>query len=229
MAFFKFRLPGQSGAEAHANLGQSAPPSVDVMRRRARHRLFGTALLVLIAVVVFSIVFDTQPRPISSDVRIDIPDRDNVKPLAVSPAAVVEASASLSEKEELVTDPPAAKSKVAPAAPVQTSTPALAPASVTKVENKSENKTESKPVETKSAANATRYIVQVGAFADEAKSKEVRARLEKAGLKTYTHIAETKEGRRIRVRLGPFTNREEADKVASKIKQLQLQPQILTL
>jgi DedD protein len=69
----------------------------------------------------------------------------------------------------------------------------------------------------------------VGAFADEAKSHEVRAKLEKAGFKTYTHIAETKEGRRVRVRLGPFSTREEADKAAAKIRQLQMQPQVLTL
>jgi DedD protein len=57
----------------------------------------------------------------------------------------------------------------------------------------------------------------------------VRSKLDKAGFKTYTHVAETKEGPRTRVRVGPFTSRDEADKAARKIKQLQMQPQVLTL
>ena len=72
-------------------------------------------------------------------------------------------------------------------------------------------------------------VVQVGAFADADKAKEVRLRLEKAGLKTYTQVAETKDGKRIRVRVGPFTTRAEADKAASKIKTLDLPVSILTL
>ena len=50
-------------------------------------------------------------------------------------------------------------------------------------------------------------MVQVGAFADAGKARETRLKVEKAGLKTYTHVAETKEGKRIRVRVGPFATR----------------------
>ena len=58
---------------------------------------------------------------------------------------------------------------------------------------------------------------------------QVRNQLERAGLKTYTHVAETAEGRRIRVRLGPFTTRADADKAAAKAKALGVSPAILTL
>ena len=34
---------------------------------------------------------------------------------------------------------------------------------------------------------------------------------------------------RTRVRVGPFASRDEADKAASKIKQLQMQPAVLSL
>jgi DedD protein len=74
-----------------------------------------------------------------------------------------------------------------------------------------------------------RMVVQVGAFADEDKAREVRQKLEKAGLKTYTQVAETKDGKRIRVRVGPFATKAEADKAASKIKTLDLPASILTL
>ena len=72
-------------------------------------------------------------------------------------------------------------------------------------------------------------VVQVGAFADADKAKEVRQKLEKAGLKTYTQVAETKDGKRIRVRVGPFATKAEADKAATKIKALDLPAAILTL
>ena len=72
-------------------------------------------------------------------------------------------------------------------------------------------------------------MVQVGAFADAVKAREVRLKLEKAGLKTYTQVAETAAGKRIRVRVGPFATRAEADKAASKIKSLDLQAAVLTL
>jgi DedD protein len=74
-----------------------------------------------------------------------------------------------------------------------------------------------------------RFVVQVGAFADPAKARETRLRVEKAGLKTYTNVAETRDGKRIRVRVGPFANRGEADRAAEKIKGLDLPAAILTL
>jgi len=71
--------------------------------------------------------------------------------------------------------------------------------------------------------------VQVGAFADAARAQEVRLKVERAGLKTYTHVAETKDGKRIRVRVGPFADRAEAEKAAEKIKKLSLPAVLLTL
>jgi cell division septation protein DedD len=53
-------------------------------------------------------------------------------------------------------------------------------------------------------ASGERYVVQVGAFADADKARETRLKVERAGLKTYTHVVETKDGKRIRVRVGPF-------------------------
>ena len=76
---------------------------------------------------------------------------------------------------------------------------------------------------------AARIVVQVGAFADADKAREARIKLERAGLKTYTHVAETKDGKRTRVRVGPFATRAEADQAAQKIKKLDLPASILTL
>jgi len=90
---------------------------------------------------------------------------------------------------------------------------------------------EGRSTEAPAAAGAeeARFIVQVGAFADAEKAREARTKVERAGLKTYTQVVDTKDGKRTRVRVGPFTNRAEADKAAARIKALDLSASVLTL
>ena len=234
MAFFKFRLPGQSAAEPQGNTSNSPAESVDVLRRRARHRLIGASVLVVLAVIVFPLLFDTQPRPVAVDIAVDIPDRATAKPLVdTSKQKPLSAAAGLDAKEEVVpeTKPKVdVKPDVAVAANAATAT---ATAPVAAVTPKAPATPEAAKVEAKADTNSkdtgARFVVQAGTFSDEAKLREVRSKLEKAGVSTYTQVIEGKEGRRVRVRVGPFTKRDDADKMANKIKQLQLQPQVLTL
>jgi DedD protein len=227
MAFFKFRLPGQPTSESQGNHSNTPAESVDAMRRRARHRLIGASVLVILGVVGFPLLFDTQPRPVSVDIAVNIPDRATAKPLVdTSKPKPLSAGAGLDAKEEVVPvekKPDAAVAAVVPKPP-ETKLAEAKPAEAKPVE--------AKPAEAKSSDaqdTGARFVVQIGAFNDEAKVREVRAKVEKEGIKTYTNIAQTKEGSRTRVRVGPFTSRDEADKVARKLKQLQLQPQVLTL
>jgi DedD protein len=236
MAFFKFRLPGQPAGEPQGNTSNSPAESVDAMRRRARHRLIGASVLVVLGVVGFPLLFDTQPRPVSVDIAVDIPDRATAKPLVdTSKQKPLSAAAGLDAKEEVVPD---AKPEVKPeskpepkveAKPKPEVKPevAVVAATVAALEPKAEAKTTTKPTDSKDAGS--RFVVQAGTFSDEGKLREVRSKLEKAGITTYTQVIESKEGRRVRVRVGPFTKRDDADKMANKIKQLQLQPQVLTL
>jgi DedD protein len=264
MPFFNFR---RGGSNAAPNAGPAAQPeSVEVMRKRAKHRLIGSAVLVLIGVVGFPLLFDTQPRPIPVDIPIEIPGKGTVKPLAVpaAPTAVAPAPTATATPAPASTDKVAAAASLAPKEEILPSKPvaaASAPAAVkpeAKPEAKPAPKPEPKPAakpEPKSVANADaarasallngstpppaakpaaaeaegRLVVQVGAFADVAKAREARLKLEKAGLKTYTQVAETKDGKRIRVRVGPFATKAEAEKAAGKIKSLDLPAAILTL
>ncbi len=274
MPFFNFRRATLASPNA---AGAAQPESMEVIRKRAKHRLVGSAVLVLVGVIGFPLLFDTQPRPIAVDIPIEIPSKSTVKPLVLPPKSEagkeaatptpvpvqdkVAITSSLGAQEEIVTD-----KKPVPAAPVAAppkKVPDLAvkpearPAPKTeakpepKPEPKAEPKAELKPgpkpaakaddgarakalldgkAGTASAAvSAERLVVQVGAFADADKAQEVRLKLEKAGLKTYTHVAETKDGKRTRVRVGPFASRADADKAASKIKSLDLPASVLTL
>ena len=262
MAFFKFR---KTGDDTQATPRQ--PESIEAMRTRARHRLIGAGVLVLIGVIGFPLLFDTQPRPIAVDIPIEIPDRNKAKPLPIpaKPAAQAPvASGPVTEVPIAKTAASAAQSRVAEvtasgAAPEKKveakAEPAPAPKAEAKAEPKPEPKTEPKPeaktaprpeakvaeaskaravLEGKQVASAAppaegRYVVQVGAFSNAAKAREARAKVERVGLKTYTNVAETRQGKRIRVRVGPFESRRDADKAASKIKGLDLPAAILTL
>ena len=76
MAFFKFRMPGQASAtQAAAAAENAAAESAEVLRQRARHRLLGAAVLVTLAVIGFPLLFDTQPRTVSVDIAVEIPDK----------------------------------------------------------------------------------------------------------------------------------------------------------
>ena len=267
MAFFKFRWPGQCEqpqAEKTARRPRSTPQaeSIEAMRRRARHRLIGAAVLVLVGVIGFPLLFDTQPRPIAVDIPIEIPDRNKVAPLVVpgqtaavapaakpvptpAPARAASVGNGLSDGEELVQAAPPVAPKPAPAKPEAKPEPKPEPKPDPKPEPKPEPKPTPKPdeaararallegrsVEPAAAAKAddSRFIVQVGAFADADKAREARSKVERAGLKTYTQVVDTKDGKRTRVRVGPFADRAEADKAAARIKALDLSASVLTL
>ena len=79
------------------------------------------------------------------------------------------------------------------------------------------------------AANGARFVVQVGAFLDDAKVRETRAKVEKLGMKTYTQPVDTPTGKRIRVRVGPYVTKAEADKIAARLKGDGLQAVVLAL
>ncbi|MDP9045117.1 MAG: SPOR domain-containing protein, partial [Pseudomonadota bacterium] len=86
------------------------------------------------------------------------------------------------------------------------------------------------PADPKPSATGTgRYILQVGAFADASAAHDTRLKAEKLGLKTYTQVASTPAGNRIRVRVGPYASRDEADKALAKARAAGLSAVVLTL
>lgn len=69
----------------------ASPPAADAVqqaRTRARRRLIGAFVLVVIGVIGFPLLFESQPRPVPVDIPIDVPRRDAVVPLP-SPAKMV--------------------------------------------------------------------------------------------------------------------------------------------
>jgi len=328
MAFFKFRFPGQKDQD-HTD---SAAQSMESLRKRVKHRLMGSAVLVVLAVIGFPLVFDTQPRPLPLDMAIDIPDKaktlpstpprplkseathnggshkssdltpeptqtasessdpksdhkgDGAKPAVPNPQSLG-AKEGLSAKEVIVPTSVVATSAATSASNSSSLAPAQKPSATSdKTDSKAESKADSKvqiptksepaksepnkPEPTKSdqikssspssatnlssnsqskdsnkesnkdgnkdnnkaaSDSSSRFVVQVGAFSDDAKLKEVRDKLEKAGMHTYTSTIVVKDVKRTRVRIGPYASKDEANKWASKVKGLNLQANVIKL
>jgi DedD protein len=150
-----------------------------------------------------------------------------VKPAASHPAASVKPSAiKASEKasaKAVSKDNESPKASAKPAAKE-----AVKPASKD-VAAKTSAKAADKPADKASDKAATRYVVQFGAFADVNTAHEARMKVERLGIKTYTQQVDTPGGKRIRVRMGPYADKAEADKAMATLRKAGLTGAVLTL
>lgn len=166
------------------------------------------------------------------------------KPAAAEPApasravAPVAVGAALDKGEELVQvpgkpavtepvkPPQAAEAKAAKAEP-KPSEPRLEPKKETKPEAKPAHPDDARAMailegKAPEAAPATRYVIKVGAFATKDKVDELQRKLHEAGIKSYAQKVSTANGELTSVRVGPFPNKEEAEKAKAKLGKLGL-------
>lgn len=235
--------------------GDDGTGAVEAARTQARRRLIGAVVLLAVGVVVFPLVFESQPRPVAVNVPIEVPARKDAgavaaarKPTAPAPsdeAPVDAAPPAPAPMASAVATAPEVKPTPAPAAPASKAV-AKAPEKVPekaaekpaekapeKAVAKAEESDRAKALLEGKAAAATskegRFVVQVGAFSDAGALRDARQKVERLGLKTYTQVVETDAGKRTRVRVGPFATREEADSAAAKLKSAALPAAVLTL
>lgn len=182
---------------------------VERARTRARHRLIGAVVLLGVAVIGFPLLFETQPRPIPVDLPIEIPKKENARPLAPSRPSRAGEAASPSGR---------ASSARGGESRSQGSEAVLLPAA-RRADLDASRTLEDRPGDEDSrAAEDLRFALQIGAFGEADSAREARTRVERLGLRTYLHEIETSGGRRIRVRVGPFATRDEADKAAARLR-----------
>lgn len=273
-------------------------------KKRARRRLVGAVALVLAAIIGLPMVLDSEQKPLSNDIAIQIPSKDVPSASAPGESSAVTASssisssetASLDSKEEIIepavqaapqlqaknektsipikgllADADSAAVKTDGGVKSENSTkmqlhekadnkerskpelkPAVPPKAESKIEHKSEAKTElkiehktepkSEPKVLKKIDDAARarailegdgpvaasekqpskFVIQVAALATQDKVNDLQGKLKEAGIKSYTQKIATASGERIRIRVGPFGSKEEADKVRAKLGKLGL-------
>ncbi len=208
---------------------------VNLLKRRGRRRLVGAIALVLAAVIVLPMVFDAEPRRGAPPVNLRIPGEDDstfvpkvtAKKAGEKPKAAEQAAKPaerLATAEEKPAEPPAPKPAAEPApaeapakaAPkieivVKKAAPAPAPAAAERAK-------------AEAALAGEQYIVPVAALASPEKLQELLATLKSAKLPHYTEPIATKQGPVTRVRVGPFADREAAERALQQLKNLGLKP-----
>ena len=209
-------------------------------KKRARRRLIGATALVLAAVIGLPMIFDSEPRPISQDINIQIPPRDkapamNVSPMPLPPTQATQPEAPPPEAQKPEAPKPTAADAAPPAPEAkpesrQASSAPIAPekAATVAVGEKRVDSLVDKPAAAPADAaksadkNKGRFIVQVAAVSNKAKVDELLQKLKRGGIEGYWQKVTTKEGDRFRVRVGPFSSRDEAEKMSKRIDKLGL-------
>jgi DedD protein len=239
-----FRDKPQAPAAAPAAGGGDA--AVQAARTAARRRLVGALVLLLIGVLGFPLLFETQPRPLPADLPILAPEGTPARVSTPAPTRPLPALPADAGAEPVVTAAlPASSPEAAPrpaatpaAPPAPAPKPAPAPASAAPAKPAAAVPPPPRPAvaatpkpaaEPPPVAGAGRFVVQVGAYNEAERLKAARQRVEKLGFKSYTQDIDTATGKRTRVRVGPFASRQEAEAAAGKLKAAGMQANILSL
>lgn len=159
-------------------------------------------------------------------------------PAPTEPASQAMATNAQSPDNTRSTKPAAANNEKAKApqpaskasAPVKASAPAPA-ASKTASATKSAEPARPKPTAAAKApaedlatvGSAPGFYINVGLFADESNARKAQARLLNEGLPAFRQTLDGAKGTRVRVRVGPYTSRSQAEAAAATVKALGLE------
>lgn len=72
----------------------------------------------------------------------------------------------------------------------------------------------------KAAAKGGEFLVLIGAFSNEDNVRVLKSKLGELGIRVYTEPLDTPQGKKTRVRAGPFPSREAADKALERMKKI---------
>lgn len=216
-----------------------------LLRKRARRRLVGAIVLVLISVIVLPIIFDEPksenekheiainlPVPSNSSKnsfvpKVDPSGRVSINGVDASPELQSKPKATLQSTEEIIevsgeqkrTPIPGIKPKIDkyPVEVKNTNATNIAAATVAATT----------PATATSATNTTAdttkgFVVQLGAFSDQLKAKQQQANLVSNGFKAYTETLKIDNNEVTRVRIGPFMTRSAAENELKKLKKIGL-------
>jgi DedD protein len=218
----------------------------DPEQQRARHRLIGAAVLVLIAVVGLPRILDSKPKLAPNDIAVNIvtslpipgtESKPEEKPKAEVPVEsakdapkVVAAPVPAPEVKPEIK--PETKAEVKPVAPAANKSGTLGLAAGEEVVATSAPKAD-KPKTDDATKPATtngsgKYVIQIGAFASEERAKGWIAKLKDQKIPNYVLNKTGTDGAKLYVlRAGPYTDKESAEAAEKKIKAMGLSPRLV--
>jgi len=163
-----------------------------------------------------------MPKPVEAPVvpPVATGPEASVADSAVKPTVRVVEVAKDAKPAEKAVEKPAAKPEKAPEKPA----PKAPEKPVEKPKADDANRAAAilagQAAEAKPAAKGGEFLVLIGAFSNEANVKSLKSKLSEQGIKTFSEPLDTPQGKKTRVRAGPFASREAADKALEKMKRI---------
>ncbi|MFZ5503202.1 MAG: SPOR domain-containing protein [Pseudomonadota bacterium] len=199
------------------------------LRRKARRRLIGAIALALLAVVIVPMLLDSEPRPGSQDIDLQIPSPDRAGEFV----AAMPAATPAGEPQQSVVEPVVHEPESTPAVPINGADTIPPPAKVTARQSR-DNKPEQK-ISTNDSDELQKFVdqlpeskgefaVQIGAFSNAETAKRELDKVKAWGLSGYTE----KVGGNIRVRVGPYADREKANQTLQKLEAHGMHPVVVS-
>jgi DedD protein len=232
---------------AKAAMASTAPDNAEQLRRRANRRLLGASILLLIAIIAVPMFLEREPPPLPDNVDVRIPPVEGTKFDPKFPPAADAKKAAAEKPAEIaaITEPTGAQATVGaiaptpapaapkPAAPVVDAKPAaVAPVAPPKAAEKAP----AKPAESAAPKDSTpadrkpgQLVVQVIAVRDAAVAKQTYDKAKSLKFPVYTEKIDVANGIVIRVRVGPFNTKQQAESARAKLAQAGLEAKVLTL
>ena len=214
----------------------------DPEQQRARHRLIGAAVLVLIAVVGLPRILDNKPKSVNNDIAVNIVT--SLPTPVVNPPAV-DSKTEIKSTEKPVTQileqsapkaavPPTPETK--PETKAETKPPALKgpalglAAGEEVVSAPAKQKTEEAPPKTNANNGNGKFVIQIGAFASEERAKGWITKMKDQKIPNYVLNKTAADGTKLYVlRAGPFTDKDAAEAAEKKVKAMGLSPRLVEL
>jgi len=225
----------------------------DPEQQRARHRLIGAAVLVLIAVVGLPRVLDNSPKSAPNDIAVNIvtslpiPGSDSktvekskaevvtepakeIPKAAVVPEPKVEAKPEPKAETKVETKPVPAPNKAAGLGLAAGEEVVAAPNAKPKADNpvKAESTSPDNAGSNSAANGSAKYVIQIGAFASEERAKGWIAKLKEQKIPNYVINRNGPDGVKLYVlRAGPYADKDAAELAEKKIKAMGLSPRLV--
>ncbi len=213
----------------------------DPEQQRARHRLIGAAVLVLIAVVGLPRILDSKPKSVTNDIAVNIVTslpspsaeiKTNDKPKVEAPADKAVKEATPESKAEVKPEVKAeakseTKAETKPATPAPSKSAGLGLAAGEEVvAAPAKPKTEDAP---KSAATGSvQFVIQIGAFASAERARGWIAKLKEQKIPNFVLNKNGTDGTKLYIlRAGPYTDKDAAEAAEKKIKAMGLSPRLV--
>ena len=211
----------------------------DRLKRQARRRLIGAVALTTAIVVILPMVLENEPKPAGQDIELRIPDKDKVGtfapkidlPPVSAPVATLPASSSEAVSAPAIISQPISQETIAPVpaaiAPDNQSAPVPAKTAANETEHKPghDKATAATHAEQGQSVPKAGLALQIGAFSNADTAHSWQKNLNQQGFKAYTE----KVGNKIRVRIGPYSTREAANKARHKLEEKGLHSNIVEL